>query len=155
MTFGYAFTREDIVLSAHGALSYGYFYNANIDVRPTGRCTPLRIVALAGNHIGFIIEPKPVIFLQNLSGGFQIDVTGHDLRDAFILDLTHICCVVPRRQKGRRADGGFVRIDLPWHCVHSVTEDRSNVGEGLEIVVRGFPAKGLLCSSQKLATSRG
>src|SRR5258708_30311935 len=71
-------------------------------------------VALARDHIRFIVEPKSVVFPQHLLRRFQIPSAHHHFGQPLVFNLGDVGRIVPGCDKRRGSDGCSLRINLVW-----------------------------------------
>src|SRR4029453_5436795 len=94
---------------------------------------PYPSLAPTRDHVGFVVEPEPAVFAQNLAGGVEIASAGDDLGEPVVFDLRHVDCGVPRRKQRGGADR-LIR-DLARQGVHLVAEQRTVVGISIEVEI--------------------
>src|ERR1700760_2133763 len=94
---------------------------------------PGKSVPPARDDVGFVVEPKPVMPSQNLSGGIESAAAlSHFLRQPVVFDLGDVDRRIPRC-KGRRGSNG-ARY-LVGQRFHIVSEDRAVIGISVKVQV--------------------
>src|SRR6187402_1284188 len=89
-------------------------------------------IAAARNNEGFVVEPQPVMPMEDVLGDFKIAAALGSFSQAFVLDLGDIDGGIPGRKQGGRSDRA---CDLVGQGLHVITEDRPGIGVGIEVEV--------------------